>query len=183
MRQIGFAMIAGAALALSGAGAARAQQPPGAPLGTPEAIASFAATACVFDETADIAGPFKAVLKAARATGLPVIVENDTTGIYGELSGLNIIVTAGVDNLACVVKVPAAMIDHDGFEVLEAAISEAFETRHPGHLTSASDDPSPHADGRDWVLDTAAGDHIAASLNFATLDGVNFASVAQKTYE
>ena len=153
---------------------------------TPEPVAAamqFAASACVFEATGDIATPFAAVQEMARATGLPVIVEDDKTGIYGDFGGLNIIVTAGLDSLSCVVQIPASQIDHDGFESFETLITEAFTTRHPTHAGGAMDDPSPHIDGRDWVIDTAAKDHIAASLGFATQDGVQFAASAEKTYE
>ncbi|HHS94167.1 MAG TPA: hypothetical protein ENK63_02340 [Rhodobacterales bacterium] len=148
-----------------------------------EAAMQFAADACIFAETGDIATPFAAMQERARASGLPVVVEDEKTGIYGDLGALHAIVTAGVDSLTCVVKIPAAMIDHVGFEALEAAVNEQFAARHPGFLTTAKDDPSPHIDGRSWVIDTAAKDHIAATLSFATEDGVQFATAAQKTYE
>ena len=150
---------------------------------SPAEIVDFVTGPCLLSETGDIATPFAALKEGARQTGLPKVVADAKTGIYGDLSGLNIIVTAGVDSLTCVVSIPASMIDHDGFDVLETVITEAFTARLPGFKSSANDDPSPHVDGRDWVIDTAAKDHVAASLGFATEDGVQFSSVAQKTYE
>ena len=148
-----------------------------------DAIMDFAANYCVFEQTDDIAGPFKTAKKAAIATGLPVVVEDEKSGIYGDMSATFVIVTAGLDNLSCVVKFPANVMGHDGFEKLETMISATFDSRFPGHLTGADDDPSPHVDGRDWVIDTAAKDHIAVTLNFGTEEGVQLSSVAQKTYE
>ncbi len=148
-----------------------------------DAIMDFAAKSCVFETIDDVAGPFKAAKKAAIATGLPVVVEDEKTGIYGDLSEMFIIVTAGLDNLSCVVKFPASVMGHDGFEQLETMVSATFNSRFPGHMTDPNEDPSPHVDGRDWVIDTAAKDHIAVTLSFGTEDGVQLSSAAQKTYE
>ena len=150
---------------------------------SPAMIVDFVTQSCIFSETGDIEAAFATLKEGARQTGLPKLVADAKTGIYGDLSGFHIIVNAGLDSLGCVIKIPASDIDHVGFEVLETVITEEFDARHPGYLTSANDDPSPHVDGRDWVIDTAAKDHIAATLNFGTEDGVILSSVAQKTYE
>ncbi|HGG05024.1 MAG TPA: hypothetical protein ENK28_06155 [Aliiroseovarius sp.] len=148
-----------------------------------QASMAFAAHNCVFTETGDIADHFAAIQAAARETGLPVVVEDAKTGIYGDMLALHIIVTAGLDNLSCLVKIPASLIDHDGFEVFETLVDTTFNERHPGHKGGPKDDPSPHIDGRDWVIDTAAPDHIAATLSFGTEEGVQLAAAAQKLYQ
>ncbi len=150
---------------------------------SPVMIVDFVTGPCLLSETGDIATTFAALKQAVRQTGLPRLVADSTTGIYGDPSGFHIIVTAGSDSLTCVISIPASVIDHVGFEVLETVVTEEFDARLPGYKTSASDDPSPDVDGREWVIDTAAGDHIAAALSFATEDGVQFSSVAQKKYE
>jgi len=147
-----------------------------------ETIATFVASACVFTGTGDIATPLAKVQEAARATGLPVVVETETLGIYGDLAGLKLVTSTSAESIACAVEIPADQINHDGFELIEARVTAAFDLLHPGFASSEATNPSAEYDNRDWVINTADKDHIAAGLLF-TEDGVKFSASATKIHE
>lgn len=148
-----------------------------------ENIAIFTAGPCLIPQSGDVLETLKVASKGTMATGLPLLMEQDKSAVFGDWAGLNVTLSAGIDNVSCSVRMPGTLIDHAGFELIEAHLSAAIEAQYSDFIESISDDPSPHVDSHDWVIRTEANDAIAVTLQFGTESGIIFVSNAQQKYD
>lgn len=152
-------------------------------LSTIESIAAFATGPCMIHQSGDIDATLKVAKKLTLATGLPLLMEQDRSMVFGDFAGLNVTISGSIDSASCAMRIPGAMINHAGFEAIEAAIQAVINARYPDHLEALNDDPSPHVDGHDWVIRTEANDSLAITIQFGTETGVLFVSAANQQYD
>lgn len=152
-------------------------------LETIESIAAYAAGPCFIHQSGDVNATLKTAKDATVLTGLKVAMEQGTSIVYGDFAGLNITLSSGIDDVSCAFRIPANMIDHAGFELMEETLDAAIKARYPDFIDSTNDDPSPHIDGHDWVTRTEANDALAITIQYTTERGVLFVSAAQKKYD
>lgn len=150
----------------------------------PAGFAKFAVDLCMYDKTTDLAGDLAASKQKVAATGLSTMVETDDMGMYGVSGEQFIMVSKSIDSLICIIELSAAKGgDHAFFEELEALFDAAYDTRYPGHKESINDDPSPHVDGHDWIIRTAANDDAIITISFGTEEGISISGVLAKKYD
>ena len=171
------ACILGAALAAAGPALAQ-EGGPGL-----DAFIALATGPCLFADIGDVATPFKAARDAAAGLGLMVLSDTDQAAMFGIPLQQQVVVTRGVDHVACVITFAPPLGDHDAYKAVEAALDDEITARDPDHLESLEDDPSPHVDGHDWLAHTPANDALAVALDYSTERGVEIAVSIQKKYD
>ncbi len=148
-----------------------------------DAFIALATGPCLFAETGDVATPFKAARDAAAGMGLMALSDTDQAAMFGIPLQQQVVVTRGVDHVACMITFAPPLGDHDAYKEVEAALDAEITARDPNHLESIEDDPSPHVDGHDWLLHNAANDALAVALDYSTERGVEIATSIKKQYD
>ncbi len=150
---------------------------------SPQSTANFAVGLCLFPTTLDLAGQLNAAKEKAKATGLPIMVENDDRGMYGDPSGVFVVVTKTIDSLTCLIQIAPPIGNHEAFEAIESTFAIEYQVRFAGYKESIDDDPSPHIDGHDWIVRTPTNDSIITVIDYATEDGISITGVTKKEYD
>ena len=146
------------------------------------ALASVVTEACLFDSL-DFNAEYQALTTAMEGTGLPVVMAQEKTSVFGDMTAMNIVVARKIDELSCFMRIPAPMGTKEVFSDFQAKMDAVVDTAFPKHLEEADSDPSPHVDGHDWVASFPGKMHYAVSLDWGTETGLQLAVGFRQLYE
>ena len=152
-------------------------------LTTPENAAIFSINLCMFPSTENIPELLTEAKSKAADSGLPVVVENDDSGMYGSPADAFVMVSKTIDSLTCLVKMPPPRGSFQTYKIIEAGFDAQFRNLYPSYKEDIDDDPSPHVDGHDWIVRTLANDTIIITIDWGTEDGITIAGVTKKEYD
>ncbi|MDF1856900.1 hypothetical protein [Pseudooceanicola sp.] len=149
----------------------------------PAALAEMMVGGCIFDDL-DFDAEYAAMTEAMAGSGLPEVMVQDKTVMYGDPAAqLTLVGTRTIDSLSCTLQLPAGIGTHEVFTDFETRFETALQQHFGSLISQPDDDPSPHVDGHDWVASFPGRMHYAVTMNWGTEEGLLVAIGFRQLYE
>ncbi len=141
-------------------------------LTTPFAIAQVVGTACLFD-TMNPATELPRSHAAFAASGMPVVLQQPTKAIYGDMAGTFFISNLTDENtLACAANIAPADLNQAGYNFLVQQVEGQFRLRYGKHVFV------PRADSTSWIAKHGDGTKTVMTISFSPNNGTSISSIA-----